>query len=227
VSSPAAAPAPRVELVDLIAHDIREGVYHPRERLIEVELCARYGTSRNAVRAALIELTALGLVEREANRGARVRPVSVDEAIESTEVRLSLQAMCAGRAAVRANDDDRFELAGLLDELRSAVEVGDRGRTAAANSEISRVIRRVSGHGTASRIIETLQSQVRLNWYPYQLPDRRIESMHEYERVVDAVIAGDERGALAAAYEHRDNVLAALRVIRDTTTNDPPVPAVD
>jgi DNA-binding GntR family transcriptional regulator len=227
VSSPAAAPAPRVELVDLIAHDIREGVYHPRERLIEVELCARYGTSRNAVRAALIELTALGLVEREANRGARVRPVSVDEAIESTEVRLSLQAMCAGRAAVRANDDDRSELAGLLDELRNAVEVGDRGRTAAANSEISRIIRRVSGHGTASRIIETLQSQVRLNWYPYQLPDRRIESMHEYERVVVAVLTGDEQGALAAAYEHRDNVLAALRVIRDTTASDQPVAAVD
>ncbi len=212
----AAPTAPRkADLVDVIAHDIREGVYHPRERLIEVELCERYGASRNAVRSALIELAALGLVEREANRGARVRRVSIDEAIESTEVRLSLQAMCAGRAAARATDADRAELTALLDELRSAVADGDRTRNAAANAEISRVIRRISGHGTATRIIESLQSQVRLNFYPYQLPDRRVDSMHEYERVVDAVVAGDSDEALRAAYQHRDNVLAALRGIRE------------
>lgn len=215
MDAPQATAPPKAELVDLIAHDIREGIYHPRERLIEVELCERYGASRNAVRSALIELAALGLIEREANRGARVRRVSVDEAIESTEVRLSLQAMCAGRAAARATDADRAQLEALLDELRAAVAEGDRPRTATANAEISRVIRRVSGHRTATRIIESLQSQVRINWYPYQLPDRRVDSMHEYERIVTAVVAGDVDEALRAAYQHRDNVLAALRGIRD------------
>ena len=34
---------PKAELVDLIAHDIREGVYHPRERLIEVEQVHSFG----------------------------------------------------------------------------------------------------------------------------------------------------------------------------------------
>lgn len=209
-----------VELVDRLARDIREGVYHPRERLIEVELCERYGASRNAVRAALIELAALGLVEREANRGARVRPVSIDEAIESAEVRFSLQAMCAGRAATRVTDEDRRELTGLIAELRDAVENGDRARTATANSEISRVIRRISGHTTATRIIESLQAQTPLNHYPYQLPDRRFDSMHEYEDIVEAVVAGDEEAALAAAYRHRDNVLAALRGIRDALAEE-------
>jgi len=208
-------PSP-VDLVDRIAHDIREGVYHPRERLIEVELCERYGASRNAVRAALIELTALGLVEREANRGARVRRVSIDEALESMEVRLTLQAMCTGRAAARVTDADRAELSALLAGLQAAVAAGDRAATAAANSEISAVIRRISGHATASRIIESLQAQSPLSRYPYQLPDRRFESMHEYEQIVAAVIAGDEAGALAAAYQYRDSVLTALRGIRDT-----------
>lgn len=211
-----------VELVDRIARDIREGVYHPRERLIEMELCERYGASRNAVRAALIELAALGLVEREANRGARVRRVSIDEAIESAEVRFSLQAMCAGRAATRVTDADRTELTRLIDELRDAVGKGDRGRTATANSEISRVIRRISGHTTATRIIESLQAQVPLNHYPYQLPDRRFDSMHEYEAIVEAVVAGDEEAALAAGYRHRDNILAALRGIRDAMAEERP-----
>lgn len=210
----AEAPDPkRAELVDVIAHDIREGRFHPRERLIEIELCERYGVSRGAVRSALIELAAMGIVEREAHRGARVRSVSADEAIESTEVRLTLQGLSAARAASRATDEDRAELRRLLDELRDSVDRGDRERNVRANADISALIRRIGDHGTATRIIETLQSQVQLNWYPFQLPDRRVDSMHEYERVVEAVLAGDAEAALAAVHDHRDNVLAALRAI--------------
>lgn len=200
---------PNGELVDIIARDIREGVYHPRERLIEVDLVDRYGASRNAVRSALIELAAFGLVEREANRGARVRRVSIDEAIESTEVRLSLQAMCAAKAAARVTPADAKDLEELLPELRDAVAKGDRARNMAANSDISQVIRRISGHGTADRIIESLQNQTRFYWY--QLPDRRVDSLREYETIVAAVIAGDVAAATAAAYTHRDHVVEALR----------------
>jgi DNA-binding GntR family transcriptional regulator len=213
VSTESTDSAQGAKLVDRIAQDIRQGFYHPRQRLIESDLRERYEASRTSVRDALIELTALGLVEREAKRGARVRRVSNDEAIYSTEVRLTLQALCARHAAVRITDQDRVELQDLVAQLRAAVDEGDRARNATANSEISRVIRRISGHKTASRMIETLQSQVPLNLYPFQLPDRRVESMHEFEQIVEAVVAGDEQAALAAGHRHRDNVLAALRVI--------------
>lgn len=210
-----------VDLVDRIALDIRDGYYHPRERLVEVELCKRFDASRNAVRAALIELTALGLVEREANRGARVRRVSLDEAIESAEVRLTLQAMCTRLAAARATDDDRAALQALIDELRAAIDDVDRTRTSAANSAISKRIRDISGHATAARIIESLQAQVPLNRYPYQIPDRRLDSMREFEAVVTCVIAGDEDAALNSAIRHRDNVVNALRAARDAMQTEP------
>lgn len=210
-----------VDLVDRIAHDIRDGFYHPRERLVEVELCERFGASRNAVRSALIELTALGLVEREANRGARVRRVSLDEAIESAEVRLTLQAMCTRLAAAKATDDDRRALGELIAELRAAVDDGDRARSSAANSAISKRIREISGHSTATRIIESLQAQVPLNRYPYQIPDRRLHSMREFEAVVENVIAGDEQAALDSALEHRDNVVNALCAARDAMLTEP------
>ncbi|MGO2111038.1 MAG: GntR family transcriptional regulator [Pseudoclavibacter sp.] len=210
-----------VDLVDRIAHDIRDGFYHPRERLVEMELCERFGASRNAVRAALIELTALGLVEREANRGARVRRVSLDEAIESAEVRLTLQAMCTRLAAANATDDDRQALQGLVDELRAAVDEGDRPRSSGANSAISKRIREISGHATATRIIESLQAQVPLNRYPYQIPDRRLDSMREFESVVASVISGDEDAALDSAIVHRDNVVNALRAARDAMMAEP------
>ena len=43
---------------------------------------ARYSTTRAAVRDALIQLASEGLVERVANRGARVRGMTIEEAVE-------------------------------------------------------------------------------------------------------------------------------------------------
>ena len=212
----------KAELVDVIAHDIREGVYHPRERLIEVELCERYGASRGAVRAALIELAALGLVEREANRGARVRRVSIDEAIESTEVRLTLQAMCAGRAATRVTDEDRAELAALLDDLRAAVDDRRPGRAtrrrtprSRASSGASAAIRprRASSNPCRARCASTgIRTSCPIGAWT-RCTSTSVSSA--------AVIAGDADEALRAAYQHRDNVLDALRGIRDATADEP------
>ena len=88
-------------VAERLREDIRAGLFHPRERLVEADLADSYGVKRSAVRAALMELAAEGVVERTPNRGARVRSISIDEAIEITETRLSLQAMCAGKAALR------------------------------------------------------------------------------------------------------------------------------
>ena len=53
---------------------ILAGEYAPKQRLVEVDLCERFGTSRFVLRAALQELAAQGLVEFQRNRGARIRP---------------------------------------------------------------------------------------------------------------------------------------------------------
>lgn len=46
---------------------------------------------------------------REHNRGARVRPVSLDEAIEMTEVRGALEGLCAAKAAANITARRRGE----------------------------------------------------------------------------------------------------------------------
>jgi DNA-binding GntR family transcriptional regulator len=45
------------------------------------------------VRFALLQLTNEGLVERIPHRGARVRAVSLDEAIEITEARMAVEGL--------------------------------------------------------------------------------------------------------------------------------------
>ena len=71
---------------------ISRGELVANQRLIEKDICEEYGASRGTVRAALTALDAEGLVERIQNRGARVRSVSLAEAIEILEVRSLLEA---------------------------------------------------------------------------------------------------------------------------------------
>ena len=66
-----------VSLLDRLRMAIYHGELTPGQRLVETELAARYDTSRGAVREALVLLSNEGLVSRERNRGAMVRPVSL------------------------------------------------------------------------------------------------------------------------------------------------------
>src|SRR6202162_2346347 len=81
---------------------IASGLFHPNERLVEATVATRLGVGRTAVRAALVRLDQEGLVTLEPNRGARVRLISDREALEIEEVRATLEAMLARRAATRA-----------------------------------------------------------------------------------------------------------------------------
>ncbi len=89
----------RPDLTQQIRAAILEGEFAPYQRLIEADLSERYDASRASVRTALLNLTGEGLVERMPNRGARVRAISVDEAVEIVEVRIGLETLCARKAA--------------------------------------------------------------------------------------------------------------------------------
>src|SRR6202030_4174874 len=101
---------------------ITRGRFQPSERLIETELAASLATNRTNVRTALAQLEQEGLVGGEANRGARVRLVSHEDAVEITQARGALEAFVAGLAAARAKRSDHARLRALVEEMRAAVE---------------------------------------------------------------------------------------------------------
>src|SRR4051794_35881975 len=92
------------EAYEALHREIVAGELSPGERLVEEELAERLGESRGAVRAALLRLDHDGLVVRERNRGARVRRVTLEEAIEVLEARAALESLAAGYAAPRRTD---------------------------------------------------------------------------------------------------------------------------
>src|SRR6266571_6241268 len=100
---------------------IMAGDMAPGQRLVEEELAGTLGVTRASLRAALFDLTAEGLVERIPNRGARVRTISVDEAVAIIECRMVLEGLCAAKAAERVTESEATRLRQLGAEMERSV----------------------------------------------------------------------------------------------------------
>src|ERR1700734_4313157 len=123
--APRAGEAARAHAFGGLRQAILSGDLAPGQRLVEEELAGTLGVTRQSLRAALLDLTADGLVERIPNRGARVRVVSTEEAVAITECRMALEALCAAKAAERITDDEAAQFRRLGENLQRAVAEPD------------------------------------------------------------------------------------------------------
>ena len=191
---------------------IVSGELLPSERLVEEDLSRRLGIGRAAVRMALVRLEHDGLVEHERHRGARVRRVSEEEAVEILEVRAALESLAARRAAERATAQDVRDLRAILREMRGHRERGDLMAVSDANAALHRRILEISGHETARRLSGTLMSQiVRFQYRTVLLPGRSDRSLREHTAIVQAIASADGDMAERAMRRHLSQVADALR----------------
>ena len=193
---------------------ILNGEYAPRQRLVEIDLCERFSTSRFILRAALQELSAQGLVEFQRNRGARVRDVSLEEAIEITEVRILLEGHLAARAAERVSRPDVAMLRGMVKDMRTAVEKSELLAYSDLNARLHAAIRDIAAHETASRLLRQLRDQTVRHQFSLSLvPGRPRVSLPQHEAIVAAIIAHKPEEAQRAMHEHLQSVIQAFQAL--------------
>ncbi|WP_103335773.1 GntR family transcriptional regulator [Amycolatopsis sp. CA-126428] len=210
-SAPDPQPGER-SAVAAIRDAIVRGEFVPNQRLVEADLSDRFGASRATVRAALIELTNEGLIERVQNRGARVRAVSLEEAVEISEVRMMLESLCAAKAAERVSDAEVGELRELGERMRAAVAGGDVVGYSGLNQRLHRRIREISGQRTAAQVLERLRGQsVRHQFRLAMRPGRPQVSLPEHLAIIDAICAHRPEQAAEAARAHLGSVIEALK----------------
>ncbi|WP_125775446.1 GntR family transcriptional regulator [Antribacter gilvus] len=203
-------------VTDRLRTALLAGQYAPRQRLIETELAADLSVSRSAVRNALLQLAAEGLVEMQLNRGARVREISLAEAVEITEVRQGIESLVAARAAERVTDEQAEELRELGERMSDAVVRGELVAYSDLNAALHARLREIAGHETATRIVEQLNGQlVRHQFRLAMLPGRPGRSLPEHLAIIDAVRARDAEGARAAMAAHLGSVLTTLAALED------------
>jgi DNA-binding GntR family transcriptional regulator len=210
---------PRTAVVEDVRAAILQGEYAPNQRLIETDLCERFSTSRFVARAALQELSAQGLVEFQRNRGARVRDISLDEAIEITQVRKLLEGLQAARAAERITRAEAASLRAIVKDMRAAVSSAEPLRYSDLNARLHAAIRDIAAHQTSARLLRQLRDQtVRHSFSLSLVPGRALVSLPQHEAIVAAVTARDPVAAEQAMHEHLQSVINAFEALRAAAT---------
>jgi DNA-binding GntR family transcriptional regulator len=194
---------------------ISRGDMPPGYRLVEAELVALTGASRSAVRLAIDTLAAEGLVERIQNKGARVRVVSLEEAIAITECRMPLEGLLARKAAERITAIEADQLQAHLAAMAAAVDAGDVLKYSDLIQQLHGMVRDAARHPVAAGLVGRLQAQLVRHQFQLSLrPGRPRVSLAGLAAVVDAVISRDADRAEAAAVAHVRSVIAELESAR-------------
>lgn len=210
---------PRTVVVEEVRAAILQGEYAPNQRLIETDLCERFSTSRFIARAALQQLSAQGLVEFQRNRGARVRDISLDEAIEITQVRKLLEGLQASLAAERITRAEAASLRTIVKDMRAAVGSAEPLRYSDLNARLHAAIRDIAAHQTSARLLRQLRDQtVRHSFSLSLVPGRALVSLPQHEAIVAAVTARDPVAAEQAMHDHLQSVINAFEALRAAAT---------
>ena len=193
---------------------ILRGEFQPNERLIEMDLAQLYNVGRAAIRTALARLEQDGLVEREPNRGARVRAISEEEAVETLEVRAVLEGLAARYAARNVTDADIAELRAIVGEMEVCLAEGDLLGISEANTRLHSRLLQIANNKTVARLIERLHAQhIRSQFRLILVPGRPPRSVAEHRAIVEAVASRDPDAAEAAMRSHLANTVETLRTL--------------
>jgi DNA-binding GntR family transcriptional regulator len=195
-----------------LREEIVSGRLQPNERLVEADLVQLLDTGRSAVRTALVRLEQEGLVEREPNRGAKVRLVGEQEAAEILESRMVLEGLAARHAAKNVTPAQVEELRAIIREMRSLLDAGDLLGVSDLNATLHGRLLEIADNRTVARLVATLSSQlVRFQYRTILLPGRAEQSHLEHRAIVEAVVGGDSDAAEQAVREHVGHIVEALR----------------
>lgn len=210
-ATPAAGAAGRRLAGERLRQAILAGDMAPGQRMVEEELAGMLGVTRASLRVALFDLTGAGLVERIPNRGARVRAITVDEAVAITECRMALEGLCAAKAAERVTGPGKARLRQLGDELERSVADGEPLKYSALNDELHRLVREISGQTVAAALLERLNGQLVRHQFQLSLrPGRPQASLPEHLAIIAAIAGGRPAEAEEATRRHLRSVITAL-----------------
>jgi DNA-binding GntR family transcriptional regulator len=202
-----------------IAEELKRLIYSgeiaPGDRLNEVNLATKMGTSRGPIREAIRILTGLGLVTAVPNRGVFVRQASVRDMLENYELRTLLFGHAAEQACEHINEEQQTKLQDLLKQMDQACEAGDGTAYYEINLEFHALILHLSGNQRLHQTYDELVKEMHLFRRSFfNSPSNMRRSNKEHQAIFEAIIKGETRRAKNLAERQvqsgRGRVLAKL-----------------
>jgi DNA-binding GntR family transcriptional regulator len=197
---------------------IVEGELAPGERLNEIQLANRFGTSRGPLREATRSLEAKGFVEVIRNRGVFVRQLSIEEALEVYDLRAALFGLAGRLLAQKMNDELLAKLNRQLDAMEAAAAQSDFETYYPLNLEFHRTI--VESAGNKTLLAEYLRFVKKMHLFRAKSLVQGgglAVSNREHREMVDALASGDVERAHATHWRHVERAKARLLAALEAT----------
>jgi DNA-binding GntR family transcriptional regulator len=206
---------PALQVMRALEEDIVLGMLHPRERLVEDELMARFGVKRHVVRKALAELENQGLVQHKKNSGAQVRALGAKEVTDLYALRELLEGQCAKLIPLPLRPGQLEQIEALHREHLAAVKRKDAREVFRSNLSFHAALFALCGNDA---LIEAITEYARRS-FPVRLsalmsPQPRNRAIDEHEQIIAALRDGERKKLVALFTGHlrpsRDSYIAAL-----------------
>jgi DNA-binding GntR family transcriptional regulator len=171
-----------------LEEDIVLGRCHPRERLVEQDLCDRFKTHRGDVRLALFELEKKGIVRRIPNRGAIVRDLTPKEVVEIYAVREELEVMAVRILPLPVAASDLAKLEELQNKHSGAIDRGDMLTVFYTNLHFHRTLFGLCGNACLIETIEHLSQKVHgIRSYANAFPESLDRARRDHVAMITAL----------------------------------------
>jgi DNA-binding GntR family transcriptional regulator len=186
-----------------LEEDIVLGRRHPRERLIEQDLCEQFSTHRADVRLALFELEKKGIIQRIPNRGAIVRDLTPKEVTEIYAVREKLEVMAVRILPLPVARSDINRLDDIQRKHTAAIDNGDLLTVFYTNLQFHRTLFELCGNICLIETIEQLAQKVYgIRSYANAFPDALDRARRDHVSMIAALRTSNRDELVALTRRH-------------------------
>lgn len=193
----------RQAVYDSIAEMIIRRDLEPGEHLIENDLAAELGVSRQPVREALQRLQTEGWVDLRPALGAFVHVPTEQEATQLLAVRTLLETESARLAAKRSTSEQVERLWELQRAGEDALAADDQEALVVANADLHAYIVAMSGNDVLAEHIAMVDRRVR--WYYAPIArSRGHEAWDEHAAMIEAIASRSGRRAADLMRKHTE-----------------------
>ncbi len=199
-----------LEIYTSVRSDILNGRLRPGEKLGPAVLSQKYGVSLGVVREALTRLAEQGLVVSQPQQGFQVTPISREDLLDLTSVRLDIETLALRRSVERGDVGWRSGLVAAhyvlehtpqYDELDPPTMNED---WATAHKAFHEQLICACGSARLLEIAESLRDAADLyrRWSSPIGGDMKRDIVGEHRAIFDAVQSGDPDAAVEELHKH-------------------------
>jgi len=181
--------------------------FKPGEYITDLQIAENLNISRTPVREAFRILEREGLLIYEAKRGWKVYSLTLDDINEIFEIKINLESLLAKKVAHCTDNALRKELKQTITAMREAADGDDVDSWVNLDKNLHSLIFTMADNHRAMTYIENLNDQWNRLRIGFSARTGRMgRSIIEHEKLVEAILSGDENLAEKETVEHLEKV---------------------